>query len=71
MNFFEQQDAARRHTTRLVVLFLLAVAAIVIAVNIVAALAFVGVSADLAEPARIIQAPASVLCDGERSPPWR
>lgn len=46
MNFFEHQDAARRNTTRLIVLFLLAVAAIVVAVNIVAALAFIGVSAD-------------------------
>ncbi len=59
MNFFEQQDAARRHTTRLVLLFLLAVAAIVIAVNIVAALAFVGASADLAKQGAHLQAPAS------------
>ena len=59
MNFFEQQDAARRQTTRLVVLFLLAVAAIVIAVNIVAALAFIGVSADVMAGGVRIKAPAS------------
>ena len=46
MNFFEQQDAARRNTTRLVILFLLAVVAIVLAVNIVAAFAFSGVFSD-------------------------
>src|SRR4051812_2019235 len=37
MNFFEQQDHARRQTKTLVLLFALAVLAIVIAVNIVAA----------------------------------
>ena len=58
MNFFEQQDAARRQTTRLVVLFLLAVVAIVVAVNIVAALAFMGVSVEQASGARVM-APAS------------
>ena len=52
MNFFEQQDAARRQSTRLVVLFLLAVVAIVIAVNIVSALAFVGISANTASGGR-------------------
>jgi Zn-dependent protease with chaperone function/uncharacterized tellurite resistance protein B-like protein len=59
MNFFEQQDAARRHTTRLVLLFLLAVVAIVIAVNIVSALVFVGVSANTAGGGARINAPAS------------
>jgi Zn-dependent protease with chaperone function/uncharacterized tellurite resistance protein B-like protein len=59
MNFFEQQDAARRHTTRLVVLFLLAVAAIVAAVNIVSALAFIGISGDMATGGARIKAPAS------------
>ena len=59
MNFFEQQDAARRHTTRLVVLFLLAVVAIVVAVNIVAALAFMGVSADHVTGGKRIMAPTS------------
>jgi len=59
MNFFEQQDAARRQTTRLVVLFLLAVVAIVIAVNIVAALVFIGVSANTASGGARINAPAS------------
>jgi Zn-dependent protease with chaperone function/uncharacterized tellurite resistance protein B-like protein len=59
MDFFEQQDAARRHTTRLVVLFLLAVVAIVIAVNFVAALAFIGVSANSAGGAARINAPPS------------
>jgi Zn-dependent protease with chaperone function len=59
MNFFEQQDAARRQTTRLVVLFLLAVVAIVVAVNIVAALAFFGVSAGHVTGGRRVAAPAS------------
>jgi Zn-dependent protease with chaperone function/uncharacterized tellurite resistance protein B-like protein len=59
MNFFEQQDAARRQTTRLVVLFLLAVVAIVVAVNIVTALAFMGVSTDLAAGGKRIMAPTS------------
>jgi Zn-dependent protease with chaperone function len=40
MDFFAQQDAARRHTTLLVFLFLLAVVAIVIAVNGISAFAF-------------------------------
>ena len=35
MNFFERQDQARRQSKRLVILFVLAVAAIVIAVNLV------------------------------------
>jgi len=35
MNFFERQDQARRHSKRLVVLFVLAVLAIVVAVNVV------------------------------------
>ena len=59
MNFFEQQDAARRQTTRLVVLFLLAVVAIVVAVNIVAALAFMGMSADHVTGGKRIMAPTS------------
>jgi Zn-dependent protease with chaperone function len=59
MNFFEQQDAARRNTRRLVVLFLLAVAAIVVAVNIVAALAFIGVSVNYVLSGGRITAPAS------------
>ena len=57
MNFFAQQDAARRQTTRLVVLFLLAVVAIVVAVNIVAALAFIGVSSEIANGGMKIMAP--------------
>lgn len=59
MDFFEHQEAARRHTTRLVALFLLAVAAIVIAVNIVCALAFIGVSIETASGGLRIGAPAS------------
>ncbi len=59
MNFFEQQDAARRNTKRLILLFLLAVVAIVIAVNIVSALAFIGISADLNSGGARIAAPAS------------
>ncbi|HUX23521.1 MAG TPA: M48 family metallopeptidase [Burkholderiales bacterium] len=59
MNFFEQQDAARRRTMRLVLLFLLAVVAIVIAVNLVSALVFIGVSANTAGGGARINAPAS------------
>ncbi len=59
MNFFEQQDAARRNTRRLVVLFLLAVVAIVVAVNVVATLAFIGMSTDHLPGAKRIGAPAS------------
>lgn len=59
MNFFEQQDAARRQSTRLVVLFLLAVVAIVLAVNVVSALAFAGISANTATGGARVNAPAS------------
>jgi len=59
VNFFEQQDVARRHTTRLIVLFLLAVAAIVFAVNIVAALAFIGITTEAASAGLYVRAPAS------------
>ncbi len=38
MDFFDRQDHARRHTTQLVVLFILAVIAIVLSVNLVAAI---------------------------------
>ena len=40
MNFFEHQEAARRNSRRLVVLFALAVVAIVIAVNVAATVLF-------------------------------
>ena len=43
MNFFEHQEAARRLSRRLVVLFALAVVAIVIAVNVVATFVYLGV----------------------------
>ncbi len=43
MNFFEHQEAARRLSRRLVVLFALAVVAIVIAVNLVATFVYLGV----------------------------
>jgi len=59
MNFFEQQDAARRNTKRLVILFLLAVVAIVIAVNLVAAIAFMGVSTERLSGAGRIGMPGS------------
>ena len=42
MNFFEHQEAARRLSRRLVVLFALAVVAIVIAVNVIATVAYLG-----------------------------
>ncbi len=41
MNFFEQQDQARRLTRRLILLFILAVIAIVIAVNVTMALIWI------------------------------
>jgi Zn-dependent protease with chaperone function len=43
MNFFEQQEAARRTGRRLITLFALAVVAIVIAVNVVATFVYLGV----------------------------
>jgi Zn-dependent protease with chaperone function len=43
MNFFEHQEAARRTSRRLVVLFALAVVAIVVAVNVVATFVYFGV----------------------------
>ncbi len=42
MNFFEHQDAARRTSRRLVVLFALAVVAIVLAVNVTATFVYLG-----------------------------
>ena len=39
MDFFANQDAARRNTGRLVLLFVLAVAAIVLAVDVATAIA--------------------------------
>ena len=47
MDFFDRQDAARRNTRRLVVLFGLAVVAIVLAVNVAARLIFLGASTRL------------------------
>ncbi|MCP4676444.1 MAG: peptidase, partial [Deltaproteobacteria bacterium] len=43
VDFFQHQDVARRKTGLLVVLFILAVIAIVVAVNLIFAAAFVGV----------------------------
>ena len=40
MNFFEQQELARRNSRRLIVLFVLAIVAIVIAVNAAATLLY-------------------------------
>jgi hypothetical protein len=40
MNFFERQDQARRQSKRLILLFVLAVAAIVVAVDLVFLMAF-------------------------------
>lgn len=42
MDFFEQQELARRTSTRLVVLFVLAVIGVVIAVNVVASFIYLG-----------------------------
>jgi len=61
MNFFEQQDAARRNTRHLVMLFLLAVVAIVVAVNIVSALAFTAGYAELVTEGRHVMAPRSLF----------
>lgn len=53
MNFFERQDQARRQSKRLIFLFVLAVVAIVIAVDFVALLAF-GLLSEDATPARLL-----------------
>ncbi|MCU0764846.1 MAG: M48 family metallopeptidase [Burkholderiaceae bacterium] len=45
MNFFEHQEAARRMSRRLVVLFALAVISIVVAVNVVATFVYLGIFA--------------------------
>jgi Zn-dependent protease with chaperone function len=45
MNFFQDQDAARRATRRLVLLFLLAVTCVVIAVNLVLGVAWLEIAA--------------------------
>ncbi|HEY8100735.1 MAG TPA: M48 family metallopeptidase [Burkholderiaceae bacterium] len=42
MNFFEQQDQARRHTRTLMILFVLAIVGIVIAVNVALSLIWIG-----------------------------
>jgi len=47
MDFFERQDAARRNTRRLVILFGVAVVLIVVAVNLAARLIFLGASTKL------------------------
>ncbi|MFY2762919.1 M48 family metallopeptidase [Arenimonas sp. MALMAid1274] len=52
MNFFERQDQARRQSKRLILLFVLAVVAIVIAVDFVALLAF-GLLSEDASPAKL------------------
>ncbi|MGE5339832.1 MAG: M48 family metalloprotease [Gemmatimonadota bacterium] len=44
MNFFEQQDAARRNSQRLVVLFVLAVIGVVLAVNVVGAFVYLSMA---------------------------
>ncbi|MDY7576440.1 hypothetical protein RGU77_19465 [Actimicrobium sp. CCI2.3] len=41
MDFFEQQEQARRQTRTLLILFLLAVSAIVLSVNVAAALLWI------------------------------
>lgn len=50
MNFFAHQAAARAKSRRMVVLFVLAVIAIVVAIDLVALLAFGVVSADASQP---------------------
>ena len=45
MDFFERQTQARRHTKRLVVYFVIAVAFLIVAVYLAATLVFAGVSA--------------------------
>ncbi len=44
MNFFEHQDEARRHTQRLIVLFVLAVIGVVVAVNSVGAFVYLSIA---------------------------
>ena len=53
MNFFERQDAARRMSRRLVFLFVLAVAAIVLAVDLVFMAAFGGLAEGAASPGEL------------------
>jgi len=67
MDFFAQQDQARRNTTLMVFLFVLAVIAIVLAVNLFAAAAWLAVSEDKMLSARaslLGQVPAPVYWGG-------
>ena len=67
MDFFAQQDRARRHTTRMVVLFVLAVAAIVLAVDLVAAATWLALAKDTLLSRRaslLVQVPAWVYGGG-------
>ncbi|MFC5569771.1 M48 family metallopeptidase [Lysobacter yangpyeongensis] len=54
MNFFEHQAAARRNSSRLVLLFVLAVAGIVLAVDAAAWLVFAGKGASVGETATML-----------------
>ena len=60
MDFFEQQDLARRHTRRLVILFGLAILGVMVSVYVVVGLSVVGVSAQSDDPQEQIS-PVGVL----------
>ena len=57
MDFFESQDAARRNTKKLVVLFVLAVISIIASVYIAFVLIFIGVDRKAQTRAGVIQKP--------------
>lgn len=62
MDFFEQQDLARRHTRRLVILFGLAILGVMVSVYVVVGLSVVGVSAQSDDPQEQVS-PVGVLTD--------
>ena len=53
MNFFERQDAARKGTRALLVVFMLAVICIVVAINVVLAVVWVWLAAGTEGPKRV------------------
>ncbi len=62
MDFFEQQDLARRHTRRLVILFGIAIVGIMLSVYVVVAIGVVGVNTQTDDQQEQID-PVGVLTD--------
>ncbi|MCH2183389.1 MAG: M48 family metallopeptidase [Mariniblastus sp.] len=62
MDFFEQQDLARRHTRRLVILFGMAIIGVMVSVYVVVALSVVGVNTQTQDKQEQID-PVGVLTD--------